>query len=324
MTMTTTNTLLTAYNKDVQRFINYAERCSTRLKKNIMTAIEETVLKTGISFESLFPARTKRKAVLDEILFLLSGPGICKVESKTLAKKVGCSVRTVFDAVKNLKETGEVLVCGLADGKNKYVFVLKSHSNFESIMKEVFFIENSEQIIGHIAEQGDAENVDTTASNEGKTSPNHSNLINLKQERSYIQDSIENDIQESKENPVITRDKLSSYTANVNQLMFFDSIIDHPFPQEIKDKAGILALRIGMECDVKRRIHAYQLLVKIASNMADGVVIHNVVAVFTEGLDKPLDRYKDIREQKLINAKKTMKARRVKPVPFYNWLIERD
>lgn len=318
-----TTTLLTAYNKDVQRYIQHGERSGTNLKNSILAAIEESVINAGISFESLFPSKTKRKAVLDEIMFLLSGPGICKVESKTLAKKVGCSVRTVFDAVKNLKETEEVLVCGLADGKNKYVFVLKSHPNFKSIMKEVFFIEDAEQIAGQIAEQENAENVNSTGLDEEKTSPNYFNLINLKQERSYIQASIENDIQESKGNPVITREKLASYTANMNQLLLFDSIMDYPFPQEIKDKAGILALRVGMDCDVRRRIHAFQLLGKIASNMIDGVEIHNVVAVFTEGLDKPLDRYKDVKEKKVLEVKKKLKARRVNPVPFYNWLVER-
>lgn len=319
-----TTTLLTAYNRDVQRYIQHGERSGTKLKNSLIVAIEESVIKAGISFESLFPSKTKRKAVLDEIMFLLSGPGICKVESKTLAKRVGCSVRTVSDAVKNLKETGKVLVCGLADGKNKYVFVLKSHPNFKSIMKEVFFMENAEQIAGQIAEQENPENVDTTGLDKEKTNPNYFNFINLKQERSYIQDSIENDIQDSEKDPTVTRENLVSYTANEHQLMLFDNIMEYPFPQEIKDKAGILALRIGMDCDVRRRIHAFQLLGKIASNMIDGVKIRNVVAVFTEGLDKPLDRYKALKEKKTLEIKKKLKTRKVKPVQFYNWLVERE
>lgn len=319
-----TTTLLTAYNKDVQRYIQQGRRSGTKLKKTIMATIEESVIKSGISFESLFPSKTKRKAVMDEILFLLSGPGICKIESKTLAKKVDCSVRTVSDAVKNLKKTGQVLVCGLADGKNKYVFVLKSHPNFRSIMQEVFFMKNAEQIAGQIAEQKYAENVDSTELDVGNMRSNSINSINLKQERSFIQHSIENDIQVSEKDSTVTREKLVSYTANKHQLMLFDNIMDYPFPQEIKDKAGILALRVGMDSDVKRSIHAFQLLGKIASNMTSGVDIRNVVAVFTEGLDKPLDRYKDIKEKKSLEANKVLNIRKVKPVPFYNWLVERD
>ena len=55
------------------------------------------------------------------------------------------------DTVRALKQTGEILVAGLADGKNKYVFVLKTHPNF-TIMKEVFYI-NANQIAERTAEQ---------------------------------------------------------------------------------------------------------------------------------------------------------------------------
>jgi hypothetical protein len=131
---------LTAYNQDVQRYLQGGK--STRIRKaTIIDIIQESVLATGKSFDRLFPNKSKRKAVMDEIIFYLSGSGICKVAAETLAKNTETSVRTVYDAVKNLKETGEILVGGLADGKNKYIFVLKSHPNFKEILREVFFIE---------------------------------------------------------------------------------------------------------------------------------------------------------------------------------------
>ena len=83
---------------------------------------------------------------------LLSGNGICKISAETLADKANCSVRTVTDTVRALKQTGEILVAGLADGKNKYVFVLKTHPNFTTILKEVFYI-NAYQIAERTAEQ---------------------------------------------------------------------------------------------------------------------------------------------------------------------------
>ena len=131
---------LTAYNQDVQRYLQGGK--STRLRKaTIIDIIQESVLATGKSFDKLFPNKSKRKAVMDEIIFYLSGSGICKVAAETLAKNTEASVRTVYDAVKKLKETGEILVGGLADGKNKYIFVLKSHPNFKEILREVFFID---------------------------------------------------------------------------------------------------------------------------------------------------------------------------------------
>lgn len=48
-------------------------------------------------------------------------------------------------AVHELKETNEVVVAGLADGKNKYVFVLKMPPNFLVIINEVFYIDAEQQ-----------------------------------------------------------------------------------------------------------------------------------------------------------------------------------
>jgi hypothetical protein len=144
---------LTAYNKDVQRYVKNGGGCSKAKKRIILETIEESVTNRGISFEKLFPKRTKRHEVLDYIIFQLSGSGICNVDSKTISEKVGCTARTVFNTVKNIKETKEILVCGLADGKNKYVFVLKSHPNLKIILKKVFFLENAEQIAKEITEQ---------------------------------------------------------------------------------------------------------------------------------------------------------------------------
>ena len=100
-------------------------RLSTQKKYEIMDTMRKCVDDTNQSFESLFPSRSKRKDVMDHIIYLLSGNGICKISAETLADKADCSVRTVTDTVRALKQTGEILVAGLADGKNKYVFVLK-------------------------------------------------------------------------------------------------------------------------------------------------------------------------------------------------------
>ncbi len=317
----TTATFPTAYHTDMKKFFRWG--CPDK-RDLLVTKLEQTVLPLGKSFAKLFPNKSKRKDVLKRILLLLSNSGICTVESKTLADGVGCSVRTVFDAVENLKETGEVIVTGLADGSNKYVFVLKSHENFNRILKEVFFIDElptentpiAEPVAEHIAEPQNAETLGAVGV-EGDFSGSKSfRSLSSKQERSYIQQSVENDIQNSERNTTEIRNKLVSYTANENQLMLFDMIMNHGFPQAITDKAGILALRVGMDCDGKRAVKAYQLLGKIASNMANGVEIRNVVAVFSEGMDNPLDRYK---VEEIV-----VPQRRVKPVPFYNWLIERD
>ncbi|PEQ44395.1 cytosolic protein, partial [Bacillus cereus] len=115
-----------------------------------------------------------------------------------------CSIRTVNSAVRALKATGEIVVGGLADGKNKYVFVLKMHPNFTTIMKEVFYID-TEQIAElnaeQVAEQENAETVEAVSLDDEKTISNYNNSINsfhsLKQEKNNdrvsLMESIENE-----------------------------------------------------------------------------------------------------------------------------------
>lgn len=175
---------ITAYNKDIQKHMQQ-NRLSSHKKNEIIDAIRNRFNDANQSFESLFPARSKRKEVMDYILFMLSGNGICKISSETLASKNKCSVRTVHTTVRALKETGEIVVAGLADGKNKYVFVLKMHPNFPVIMKEVFYLsaeQISELVAEQIAEQEIVETVEAVEIEEQKTNSNSINLINpLKQ-----------------------------------------------------------------------------------------------------------------------------------------------
>lgn len=309
--------LLTAYNQDAQNFILKHDKPNRHTKRRILENIEQSVIASGVSFEKLFPPKSKRLAVLDEIVYYLSGSGICKVSAATLAENVGASIRTVFDAVKNIKKTEAFIVAGMADGKNKYIFVLKSHPNFKIIMKDVFFIENAEQITGHIAEQKNAVPVETVSIEGQKTGFNSFNSFNSLQEKEIIQQAIENDLQDSNQNHEKTRGKLQQYHANEYQLMLFDNIMAFPFPESIKQAAGTVALRVGMDCNAKRVHQALKLLWKMGLNMMDGVDIKNVVAVFSEGMA----------------SKRYLSSKVVKPAPaqpqiqkpkFYNWLEDRS
>ncbi|PEQ44870.1 cytosolic protein, partial [Bacillus cereus] len=74
----------TAYNKDVQKYMQQ-NQLSTQKKNEIIAAIRNNVSDNNQSFESLFPTRSKRKDVMDHIIYLLSGNGICKISAETLA-----------------------------------------------------------------------------------------------------------------------------------------------------------------------------------------------------------------------------------------------
>ena len=187
---------LTAYNADVQKYM-HQNRLSTQKKYEIINTMRKRMGNTTQSFESLFPSRSKRKDVMDHIIYMLSGNGICKISAETLARKAGCSVRTVNTAVRALKQAGQILVAGLADGKNKYIFVLKMHPNFPTIMKEVFYLNKeqiSELVAEQIAEQESAETIEAVGVEDEKLTPNStnpSNPLNIKDinKRNSIQDN---------------------------------------------------------------------------------------------------------------------------------------
>lgn len=313
-------TILTAYNKDVQRYFQ-GSNCNKIRKETIISAIEERVFEMGQSFSKLFP--TKKAMVLDEIVFLLSGTGICKIGAEKLAEKVGCSVRTVKGAVASIKETDEILVARLADKKaGKYIFVYKQHPNFKEILREVFFIdslpeseENALPVAPQFAPLQNAVPPEAVGLKGENQSSNHINFFNSLQEKEFIQQSIENDVQNSGKNQsslAEQREKIVKYGANENQLWFFDMVSGENLPEQVKTVVGILALRLGMDTDRQNALKGYRLAFKIALNIRDGVRIESVPAVFSDGLNKPLNSY----------ATKEMPAPKptVKKVKFYNWL----
>ncbi|MBT2572077.1 cytosolic protein [Planococcus sp. ISL-110] len=312
-------TLLTAYNQDVQRFFQ-GGYCNKIRKETILSTIEEKVFEMGKSFGQLFP--NKRKQVLDEIIYLLSGTGICKIGADKLAEKVNCSTRTVKSAVASIKETDQLVVARLADDKaGKYIFVYKEHPNFHQILKEVFFLDSlpeSDAIAPPfaplVAPLQNAEPVEAVSVKGQKTSSNHINSFNSLQERDSIQQAIENDVQDSNQNQEKTREKLQAYRANKYQLMLFDEIMAFPFPHSIKTVAGTIALRVGMDCDERKVLRAMQLLNKMAINMINGVEIRNIVAVFSEGM---------VNQRYLVVSKPAVQPPKTPKVPFYNWLEDR-
>ncbi|MGG0448029.1 cytosolic protein, partial [Bacillus mycoides] len=221
---------LTAYNADVQKYMQQ-NRLSTKKKTEIINAIRNRINDTNQSFENLFPSRSKRKDVMDHIIYMLSGNGICKISAETLAGKADCSVRTVTATVRALKQTGEILIAGLADGKNKYVFVLKTHPTFITIMEKVFYID-AEPNANQVAEQKNHKPLDTVRIETEKTSSNYNNSINsftsLKQEKNNerlsLIESIENELKEAQNDVKKEFERIHVYYVNEYQEMMYHTI----------------------------------------------------------------------------------------------------
>ncbi|ASV69060.1 helix-turn-helix domain-containing protein [Cytobacillus kochii] len=352
--MKSASAIITAYNYDIQKYME-GQRLSTKVKKSLLDQLEKAITEAGESFYKLFPRNTKRTEVLDSIMYLLSGNGICKIESKTLANKVGCSVRTVYTAVRHLKESGLVLVAGLADGQNKYVFVLKSHANFKQIMHEVFFIDDlseieavengksgenvpaavssidqnaepiAEQVAGHIAGLENAESADTIGVEGEDSSSNLNNFFNsfssLKQEENnYIKQAIEKELAEAVKDQQKELEQINTYYTNDLQFKLYNDLKYGQYHQQLKDSASIIGLRVGSTVRPKHHIQALQAVIKINKFLvAGGVVRESIPALFTR-------IYQDIR--RVCEVKKLKKSRVTEPertdrkLPFYDWLNE--
>ncbi|MBW3492084.1 helix-turn-helix domain-containing protein [Bacillus sp. FDAARGOS_1420] len=318
---------LTAYNSDIQKYMQQ-NQLSTQKKNEIIDAIRNRIGDTNQSFESLFPARSKRKEVMDHIVYMLSANGICKISAETLANKTDCSVRTVHAAVRALKQTGEIVVAGLADGKNKYVFVLKMHPNFPVIMKEVFYID-TEQIAelnaGQVAEQEKAETLDTTELKSEKMSSNYNNSINsfnsLKQEKNNdivsLTESIENELKKAQNDAQKEFERIHTYYVNEFQEMMYHTIKSGTYHPILKTNASIIGLRVGSNCDKDLFCLALNALGKIDRFLKNnGTLTDSVQALFTKV-------YSDnIKVSKKANANHSAAAKPHTKIFLYNWLEE--
>lgn len=271
--------LLTAYNQDVQAYLAPPNKTN---KTTIITEIKESALANGINFNRLFPNRTKRYDVLDEIVYLLSNGGICTIESTTLAKRVGSSTRTVYDAVNRLKELDLFIVAGLADGKNKYVFVYKNHTNFQAILNDVFYvdeIEIAEQVAEQVAEQENSESIDTPSVDEDKTEPIStisliSKDLELKQESNNYTHA-----REAFENEAV---KDVDKHLNPSQLKLYDYIKESRIDQRLISNADRIALRAGSNLTHDYISYAIRAVYKIDQSLFnnDETTIDSIPAYF--------------------------------------------
>ncbi|RDW20835.1 cytosolic protein [Oceanobacillus arenosus] len=308
--------MITAYNKDVQHYL-IGNSLSSKRKATIIEHIENAVNALGESFERLFPSRSKRKDVMDHVIYLLSGNGICKISASTLAEKADCSVRTVNAAVKSLKQTNEILVAGLADGKNKYIFVLKSHGNFKEIMKDVFYI-NADQIADQNAELENSKPLDTEGIESGKTSSNNNNSIKFKQEKDNkenVQQSIEKEFIEAQNDTEKEFKRINEYYVNEHQEMMYYAIKSGYYHESIKLNASIIGLRVGSNCDKHMFHHAQKALMKLDKYLLNGgTVLESIPALFTK-------MYADNLNYNFTNKDKKEDRKSIKHL-LYNWLEE--
>ncbi|WP_225049941.1 replication protein [Priestia megaterium] len=190
--------ILTCYLPDVNTFNGrfkwlWKEKPTLRKKKEAFLENLRTYFKQQqLALHKEFPK--KRMEMLDHVIYNLVATGIQAIRSETLMKKFNVSKSTVSRFVKSLKDTPFILVARYIKEDttgahpDSYVFVLKSHKNFNQICNEIFFAhdttgiqtlqqeEMTTPVTTPVTSPESAENVDTPSFEDEKTS---SPFINL-------------------------------------------------------------------------------------------------------------------------------------------------
>ncbi|MED4287418.1 replication protein [Priestia megaterium] len=141
--------ILTCYLKDVDTFNGrfkwlWTNKSTLRKKKEEFLESLRTHFKQQQSaIHKEFPK--KRMEMLDHVIYNLVATGIQAIRSETLMKKFNVSKSTVSRFVRSLKATPFILVAryikedATGTHPDSYVFILKSHKNFQHICDEIFF-----------------------------------------------------------------------------------------------------------------------------------------------------------------------------------------
>ncbi|MGG3570163.1 replication protein [Priestia megaterium] len=141
--------LFTCYLQDVNTFNGrftwlWKEKPTLRKKKEAFLETLRTYFKQQqLALHKVFPK--KRMEMLDYVIYNLVATGIQAIQSKTLMQKFDVSQSTVSRFVKSLKETPFMIVARYIKEDttgahpDSYVFILKSHTNFDQICEEIFF-----------------------------------------------------------------------------------------------------------------------------------------------------------------------------------------
>ncbi|MGG3586915.1 replication protein [Priestia megaterium] len=211
--------ILTCYLPDVNTFNGrfkwlWKEKPTLRKKKEAFLETLRTYFKQQQeALHKVFPK--KRMEMLDYVIYNLVATGIQAIQSKTLMEKFDVSQSTVSRFVKSLKATPFMIVARYIKEDttgahpDSYVFILKSHKNFDQICEEIFFAhdttgiqtlqqeEMTTPVTTPVTSPESAENVDTPSFKDEKASSpfinldlpvNHINnhLISASQSFAYI------------------------------------------------------------------------------------------------------------------------------------------
>jgi len=231
----------------------------------------------------------------------LDYPGACHLKNETIANEVGVSLITVSRAISKLVK---LEIIGKANrskrngikGANIYFF-LPQNDVSDMMHREEVVEPNEDKALEDVSED---------------ISIKSFNLLSSKQANNIM--SLGNEL-------ALQAEKKKEYM-NEYQVMLFDFMNSLPLADNLKDELHkvVLAAQVQNAPDF---IKAKNVLFKIAMDIKEGVltVTSTLRAVFIGAYNKAVER-SSVKLSKSPSIEET--TDRERPVPFYNWLNERD
>jgi len=230
----------------------------------------------------------------------LEYPGACHLKAATIAASLEISTKTVYRSIKKLAELGII---------EKVLGTKLNGIKGASIYRILPYVPSS---VSQRDTVDEASNDKVCPPQSENLSLNSFNLLSSKQANNIM--SLGNEL-------ALQAEKKKEYM-NEYQVMLFDFMNSLPLADNLKDELHKVVLSSQVN-SVEEFIKAKNVMFKIAMDIKDGVltVASTLRAVFAGSYSKAMERL----------SKKPYKSsiieetpNRERPVPFYNWLNERD
>ena len=230
----------------------------------------------------------------------LEHTGVCHLKASTIATSLEISTKTVYRSMKKLTELGII---------EKVPSTKLNGIKGASIYRILPYVPSS---VSQRVTVDEASN-DAVCPQQSENQASKSfNLLSSKQANNIM----------SLGNELALQDEKKKEYMNEYQIMLFDFMNSLPLADNLKDELHkvVLAAQVQNAPDF---IKAKNVLFKIAMDIKEGVltVTSTLRAVFVGAYNKAVERSK-VKPNKSSSIEETHSKER--PVPFYNWLKERD
>ncbi|WP_375105597.1 helix-turn-helix domain-containing protein [Lysinibacillus fusiformis] len=229
----------------------------------------------------------------------LENPGACHLKAATIAAALEISTKTVYRSVKRLEELGII---------EKVPGTKLNGIKGASIYRILPYVPSS------VSQRETAQAISNDTVSETFTENQSSKSFNHLSFKTSTLQEIYNNAHAEKE---AHKEYMNEY-----QVMLFDFMNSLPLADNLKDELHkvVLATQVQNAPDF---IKAKNVLFKIAMDIKEGIltVTSTLRAVFTGAYNKAVRRSK-VKSNKSSSIEESPVKER--PVPFYNWLTERD